>query len=431
MCAVELLCTADVHLGRRPSSLSEEADTANHSPRVGLNRVVNAATDRGVDAVVVAGDLVDRERRYAEAYGMVERAATRLQDADVAFICVAGNHDHDALPRLTDDIDGLRLLGRDGGWESTTIETDDARLHLNGWSFPRQHWRESPLATDGLNAVSGEDGAPRVGVVHADTSGEDRYAPVDADELAATGHNAWVLGHLHSPGRRRETPPVLYPGSLQPLDRTETGRRGAWELSVDRDGTVTADRLTAATVQFETVTVPMEREDTFQDVVDTAYEAIRDRAITASGGADLFVTTLQVEGRTEAHSALLDRHEELRDVARTEAGTNLRVGEVRVETTPAIDLAARAGDDDPIGFLAELLQALDDDTDTDADRYRDLIVAAQSRLRETHKASAYRELREHDEEFERPTEADARAHLRRQARRLLGRFLTQEGGERL
>ena len=107
MSAVGLLFTADVHLGRRPSGLPREADTAEHSPRVGLNRVVDAATDRDVDAVVIAGDLVNRERRYAEAYGVVERAATLLRDADVAFVCVAGNHDHDALPRLADDIDRL------------------------------------------------------------------------------------------------------------------------------------------------------------------------------------------------------------------------------------------------------------------------------------------------------------------------------------
>lgn len=429
MNAVQLLCTADVHLGRRPSGLPAGTDTATHSPRVGLEQVVDTAIQRGVDAVVVAGDLVDRERRYAEAYGVVEQAADTLDAAGVAFVCVAGNHDHDVLPRLADDIDGLQLLGRDGEWEQTTVETDGVELRLDGWSFPRRHWRESPLASGGFDSVSSDDGTPRVGVVHADTSGADRYAPIDGEELATTGHDAWLLGHLHSPGHRQETPPVLYPGSLQPLDRTETGRHGAWELRVDRDGTVTTDRLTTATVQFESVTVSTSPSDGFADVVDTVHQRVRDRAVEQVVGADLFVADLTVKGRTDAHAVLLDRQRELLEVELVEAGTTLRVGEVSVETTPAVDLTDRAGEDDPVGFLAGLLRALDEETDASAEPYRDLIASAHDRLRETHESNAYRELRHHDDDYERPTEVDARRHLRRQARRLLDRFLAQEGGE--
>lgn len=427
MSAVQLLCTADVHLGKRPSGLPEKTDPAQHSPRIGLRRVVETATERDVDAVVVAGDLVDRDRRYAEAYGVVERAATELQEADTDFLCVAGNHDHDVLPRLADDIDGLRLLGRDGEWERATVETEDARLHIDGWSFPRRHWRESPLATYGLE----DDGTPRIGVVHADTSEADRYAPVDADDLAATGHEAWLLGHLHGPGLRRDTPPVLYPGSLQPLDRTETGCHGAWELQIDRDGTVTTERATTASLQFESVTIPTELDDDFQDVVDTVHENVRERAVEQSTEADLFVADLTVEGRTDAHASLLDRQNEFHEIELVEAGTSLRVGAVNVETMPSVDLTDRASEDDPVGFLAGLLLVLDDDSEASVEPYRDLIASAHDRLRETHEASAYRELREHDEEYERPTEADAREHLRRQARRTLDRFLAQEGGERL
>lgn len=427
MSTVELLCTADVHLGRRPSGLPGGVDTADHSPRVGLRRLVDGAVERGVDAVVVAGDLIDLDRRYAEAYGAVARAADDLREADIEFVCVAGNHDHDTLPRLADDVDGLRLLGRDGTWESTTVESDDAAVRIDGWSFPRQHYRESPLAADGLGDA--DDGTPRVGVVHADTSGDDQYAPVDAADLAATGHDAWLLGHLHGPGRRRDTPPVLYPGSLQPLDRTEIGPHGAWELRVDRDGTVTADRLTAATLQFESVEVPTEPDDSFEDVVDTAHERIGERVVERVAGADLFVADLTVTGRTDAHAALLDRREQLLDIRSNEGGTSVRVGAVSVETTPSVDLAGRAGDDDPVGFLAGLLRALDDDSDADVEPYRDLIASAHDRVRRVHDSNAYRELREHDRDYERPSEADAREHLRRQAIRLLDRFLAQEGGE--
>lgn len=426
MSAVELLCTADVHLGRRPSGLPDGVDTIDHSPRTGLDQLVDTAVERGVDAVVVAGDLIDRERRYAEAYGAVERAVTELQDAGITLVCVAGNHDHDTLPRIANDIDGLRLLGRDGTWGSTTVE-GDTMVHIDGWSFPRQHYRESPLSTNGLG--DDNDSAPRVGVVHADTSDADRYAPIDVNDLTTTGHDAWLLGHLHSPGQRQTTPPVLYPGSLQPLDMTETDRHGAWELRVDRDGTVEADRVTAATLQFEPVRVPAEPGDSFEDVVGTVHDRIGERVVERAGGAELFVTNLTVTGRTDAHAALLDRQEELFEVRFTEDGTSVRVGAVDIETTPAVDLADRAGGDDPVGFLADLLRALDSDNEVDTEQYHDLIASAHDCLRQTHDSAAYRELREYDDDYDRPTEADARDHLRKQARRLLDRFLAQERGE--
>jgi hypothetical protein len=171
--------------------------------------------------------------------------------------------------------------------------------------------------------------------------------------------------------------------------------------------------------------------DDFADVVDTVHQRVRDRAVEQAVGANLFVADLTIEGRTDAHAVLLDRQRELLEVELVEAGTTLRVGEVSVETTPAVDLTDRSGEDDPVGFLAGLLRALDEETDADAEPYRDLIASAHDRLRETHESSAYRELRKHDDNYGRPTETDARRHLRRQARRLLDRFLAQEGGKRL
>ena len=204
MASIEVLCAADIHIGRRPGRLADKYDPADFSPRTTWANLAKSAIDRQVDAVVVAGDLVDRENRYAEAFGAVESVASTLSGADIPFFCVAGNHDHNVLPDLAEAIDDVQLLGRDGTWERAILAGTDGepQVHVDGWSFPSRYHHESPLATYDLI----DEGVPRLGVVHADMSDEDRYAPVVVDDLAASGHAAWVLGHLHNPGLRHETP---------------------------------------------------------------------------------------------------------------------------------------------------------------------------------------------------------------------------------
>jgi DNA repair exonuclease SbcCD nuclease subunit len=376
-----------------------------------------------VDAVVVAGDLVDSEKRYAEAFGAVESVASTLAEAGIPLVVVAGNHDADVLPGLAEAIDHLQLLGRDGIWERTALTGADgeARLHLDGWSFPSRYHHESPLATYDL----GDDGVPRLGVVHADVSGEDRYAPVTVDELATSGHAAWVLGHLHVPGARHDNPPVLYPGSLQPLDPSETGSHGAWVLSVETDGTIDTNPLSSATLHYEEVVVSTTPEQGFHDIVDTTHEQLRNVVTACGTETELLAVNLVIEGRTSAHTDLRSRHRELKGIELTDGGTAVQVVDVVVNTRPSIDLDEHAGDDDPIGYLAGLLRALDDNGSLEP--YRDVIEAAHASARETHDSNAYRELKSHDETYTRPTEAETKDVLRQQARQLVDVFVEQQG----
>jgi len=423
MTSLEVLCAADIHIGRRPSRLPDRVDSAEFSPREAWADLAATAVNRDVDAVVVAGDLVDSENRYAEAFGAVESVAATLAEADIPLVAVAGNHDAGVLPDLADAIDHLQLLGRNGTWErqSLTGADGESRVHIDGWSFPSQYHHKSPVATYDLS----DEGIPRLGVVHADLSDEDRYAPVEVDELAASGHAAWVLGHLHVPGTRHDNPPVLYPGSLQPLDPSETGGHGAWVLSVGADGTVDTEPLRSATLHYEEVGVSTTPEQDFHDIVDAAHEQLRDVVTECGTETELLAVNLVIEGRTDAHTDLRSRRGELEGIELTDAGTSIRVIDVEINTRPSIDLAERAGDEDPIGYLAGLLRALDGDEPLDP--YQDVIEAAHASVRETHESNAYRELKSHDESYTRPTEAETRDVLRRQARQLVDAFVEQQG----
>jgi exonuclease SbcD len=423
MAPVEVLCVADIHIGRRPSRLPDRFAPIEFSPRTIWEALGETAVNHEVDALVVAGDLVDQENRYAEAFGAVETVAATLADASIPLVAVAGNHDTDVLPNLAGAIDNLQLLGQNGSWERTPLTDADnePKLHVDGWSFPDRYYHENPL--DAYDLV--DEGVPRLGVVHADVSGEDQYAPVAVDDLATSGHSAWVLGHLHVPGPRYENPPVLYPGSLQPLDPSETGGHGAWLVSVETDGTVEIESLRSATLQYEEVIVSADPDQGFHDIVDATHEKLRETATKCGPKTELLAVTVTVSGRTDAHTDLRSRSKEFEQIELTDGGTAVRVIDVTVDTKSSIDLADRAGDDDLVGYLAGLLRALDDDEPLDP--YRDVIKAVHTSVRETHDSNAYRELKSHDETYTRPTEAETKEVLRRQTRQLVDAFVEQQG----
>lgn len=344
---LSVLVTADLHLGRHPARVPEAVDGRQFSPAAVWRATVEEAIARDVDAVLVAGDVVDRENRYVEAYGDFERGATRLSAADVPVLAVAGNHDHDALPAVIDSVDceGVDLLGAEGRWERRRLFRDgDPVLAVDGWSFPSEHVLGNPLDAYDPEALVGkpgpddaEEGAadapvpapaggtpgrtatldvPVVGLLHADLDARDsRYAPVSTADLRDEAADAWVLGHVHAPGVRVEADPlVCYPGSPQPLDPGEPGAHGPWLLSIEGAGghssgraSIRTEQLPLATLRYDEVVVDASPDPA---AADAASEDARSPDATSSAGdAARATTSTGVTATTDVAPAVRTRLE--------------------------------------------------------------------------------------------------------------------------
>src|SRR5262245_1795132 len=122
----KLLCIGDMHLGRRPARLPAdlEVDASELGPAAAWKRCTAFAIAERVDAVLLAGDVVESANRFFEAFGVLERGVRELEAAGIRTIGVAGNHDVEVLPRLADEIAGFHLLGRGGRWESVEVARD-------------------------------------------------------------------------------------------------------------------------------------------------------------------------------------------------------------------------------------------------------------------------------------------------------------------
>lgn len=97
--AIRILCTGDMHLGRRPTRIPENSDSHSLRPTVVWHSLVSTAIERKVDAVVLTGDVVDESNKFFEAFSALQSGVEHLAKAGIPVLTVSGNHDfeHNAL----------------------------------------------------------------------------------------------------------------------------------------------------------------------------------------------------------------------------------------------------------------------------------------------------------------------------------------------
>ncbi len=365
---MRLLCSGDLHIGRRSSRVP--VDLPDASAADAWARIVTHAIAGRVDAVLLSGDVVDQDNRFFEAIGPLERGLFRLREAGIPVVAVAGNHDFDVLPALARSLpEGmLHLLGVGGVWERHTIESAHGeRVHIDGWSFPARSVQHDPLTQ---YAAPPTDGVPVIGLVHGDLNVlQSVYAPLSLESLRRVPVQAWVLGHVHRGGLRHRDgdAPVLYPGSPQPLDPGEPGAHGVWLLDVEPDGTVSTRLEAIATVRYDEVVVDLSTCHTESEARDETTATLRTwlRGVCTQS-PELLHVALRVRlcGRTPLHGRLQSLSASVREVR--DPGVTLPVGAAATVSVTSVDVATSAERDlsmlsassDPIGVLARLLLSL-------------------------------------------------------------------------
>ena len=368
---IKLLAAADLHLGRRTLLPPAEEDTELLSAETTWKRLVEEALQRGVDALLLVGDIIDEENRYLETFGPLESGLKRLTEAGIRVLMTAGNHDWNTLRDFVARLPGeakekIRILGQNGRWETYRLESESGGVDLAGWSFPGRHWEGNPLQDCDLTWSSD---APVIGLLHADAGAqESRYAPVSRDDFTGTA-DLWVLGHIHKPGLvREEAPEVWYPGSPHSFSSGETGVHGALLVEAGSKHDMRVSRVPLSPVRFETLTVELHSDEqvTLSQLQGEVYEQVRDfdteHAEELEGVRHLGIT-LRLTGRArfEKPPEALARSEDAQEETRSfeYAGRSYYILAVENLVRPPIEnLREMAEGKGPDAELAALILAL-------------------------------------------------------------------------
>lgn len=250
---------ADLHLDRPfrgladvPSSIAERV---RHSTFRSFHRIVDAAIEREVDFVVIAGDLFDRELRSLRAQARFRDEMERLREAGIECFVIHGNHD----PLGRDNMslswpDNVHVFSTQVGM-IPFIKNGKPLAHLYGFSYP-----ERAVTERMIRYYEKTDGATyHIGLLHGNVDGEtghDPYAPFTVSELLKKTFDYWALGHVHKRRSLHRDPPILYAGNIQGLNPKETGEKGC--TLVEMEGRTTdLTFLPTAEIEWHAVNIPI------------------------------------------------------------------------------------------------------------------------------------------------------------------------------
>ena len=419
---MKLLAVGDIHLGRRPSQLPDELQDCVRelSPAGAWDRLVTAAIQEQVHAVVLAGDVVERENDFFEAYRELHRGVSQLTGAGIQVFGIAGNHDVQVLPRLANQIPDFRLLGREGHWECVQIQGGDEHITLWGWSFSRDRANESPLTGKAFERGPGIN----LGLLHCDRDQTNSvYAPVASRDLEAADLDGWLLGHIHKPDDLGVSRLSGYLGSVTGLDPGEPGSHGPWLLTIGGGRIQKIEQWVLAPLRWQHLEVDLTGIAQPEEARVRLLQALKNFDADLSVGLwlpEAVGLRVTLAGRTrfgEAAVALFSQ-EDQGHIYTGESGTHHFIERLDVATQPEIQLETLAERSDPPGLLARRILLLDRPAE-DPERHA-MLDDARRRLEMRARDSRWNGLRSQP-----PDEEAAAEWLRIAGARLLERMLAQ------
>ncbi len=205
---------ADVHLGMQPDLGYPWSEARKREVYETFFRVIDFCREQEVDLLLIAGDLFHRQPNKQEM-SEVLYAFKKLYKTKIVLI--AGNHDYMGIGSLYESENwpvNVKLLAKKD-IESYYIE--ELNTYIYGYSYESQDVKENriqnvkPMSKKGYHIL----------LAHG---GDSNNNPLNRQELVNTPFDYVALGHIHKPERIGAR--TAYAGSLEPLDKTETGVHG-------------------------------------------------------------------------------------------------------------------------------------------------------------------------------------------------------------
>lgn len=262
--------TADIHWGMHPDNDKPWARDRAQAIKDTFTEIVRQTKARDADCLFIAGDLFHRQPLLRDLkelnYLFSTIPGTRV-------IIIAGNHDRIRQNSALLSFQWCSNVTWIMNETPTTLVFEDLNLDVTGFSY---HTPEitKPL----LNDIKAPD-TPRIHILLAH-GGDASHLPIDRHLLSSAGFSYAALGHIHkpelSPDRR-----FAYPGSPEPLDRTETGAHGmiAGEISPSSRQVTSLEFIPMAQAQYIPLIVHVTPSTTNAELMDRISEEIRRRGL--------------------------------------------------------------------------------------------------------------------------------------------------------
>jgi DNA repair exonuclease SbcCD nuclease subunit len=179
-----------------------------------FNKVIDLCNADNIDLLLIAGDLFHNQPSE-KILKEVNYSFSKLNNTKV--VLMAGNHDYAPIDSKFSNFvwnDNVHMLSNEKVEE---VCFEDINTCVYGFSYDTRNISVNryddlqPYDMNKINIVLGHGGEPN-------------YVPIDFKKMTQSKFDYVALGHIHKPNIIDER--VAYAGSLEPLDKTETGDHG-------------------------------------------------------------------------------------------------------------------------------------------------------------------------------------------------------------
>lgn len=219
---MKFIHTADIHWGMSPDNDKPWSRERCQAIKDTFSEIIRQARMQDADFLFISGDLFHRQPLLRDLKELNYLFSTI---PGIRVVLIAGNHDrirsNSAILSFTWCPNVTWLMEED----MTSVYFEDCNTEVHGFSYHTAEITESRL-----NEVAApQDSRIHILLAHG---GDAAHLPLDRQQLSASGFAYTALGHIHKPEIAADRT-WAYPGSPEPLDKTETGRHGiiAGEIS--------------------------------------------------------------------------------------------------------------------------------------------------------------------------------------------------------
>lgn len=344
--------TADLHLDSPLKSLAlidpELKRQVGIATRETFTRIVNLCIEEKVDALLIAGDLYDRDQNSMHTARYLANQMQRLDKEGIRVFIIKGNHDAGSV--ITGQLifpDSVKIFSIKA--ETVNITKGDLNIAIHGVSFPNRPVPESLVP----KFPNPSQGMFNIGMLHTSlggAQGHDTYAPSNINELQQVGYDYWALGHIHKQSCHTGETTVVMPGIPQGRNIGEDGEKAVSLVSVDETGITDLQQVSLSVLQFERVKIDISDITEWRELVETIHKSIQQLMQTLSH--KIYVLRLSLVGTTDLNWRIRRDSEILLEEARRIVDDNHEFWIEKVE----IDTQGKAINDNKayVGALANL-----------------------------------------------------------------------------
>jgi len=256
---ISFIHAADLHLdspfqglARTPAHIFKDIQA---STFVALDHLVQAAIEKQVDFVLLAGDLFDNEKQSLKAQIRLRRAFEELEHHQIHVYLSYGNHDYLNGNRHPVTYPDNVYIFKDEQVNHFTYEKNNQKIaQIYGFSYENK-----AVHTNKAREYDIQDEhipyhiAMLHGSLHSNTD-HDVYAPFYLSDLVEKDFDYWALGHIHQREILKENPHIVYPGNIQGRNRKEQGEKGCYHVTLSQAST-TVSFVPLQAVQFQALVI--------------------------------------------------------------------------------------------------------------------------------------------------------------------------------